>query len=142
MSNWDGQIDAARRHGRIQTFYPADFPLPMVAPRDLGQAAAKLMLEQAGGTCTRFVEGPRRYSSLDVAQALGEALGRRVELEVVPRDRWEAAFVAMGFSQKAARSYARMTAITLEGDYEQPDAPLRGATTLLEYFTGIVEAAA
>lgn len=140
MSNWDAQIETARETGRIQTFYPADFPLPMVAPRDLGRAAADFLLQPPARTATCYVEGPRRYSSADVAEALGSVLGRPVALEVVPRERWQEAYVAMGFSAKAAASYARMTAITLQGDYEQPADPVRGATTLHDYFAGIAAA--
>lgn len=141
MSNWDGQLDAARDTGRILSFYPPDFALPMVAPRDIGRIAADLLLASVADTGIRYVEGPRRYTSSEVAEAMGEALGQPVVVEAVPRERWEQAFVVMGFSDKAARSYARMTAITLEGDYEQPDAPIRGTTTLREYFAGRVDAA-
>lgn len=40
MSNWDAQLESAREEGRIMSFFPADFALPMVSPRDLGEAAA------------------------------------------------------------------------------------------------------
>ncbi|MGL5805090.1 MAG: NAD(P)H-binding protein, partial [Xenococcaceae cyanobacterium] len=45
MSNWDFSLQTAKQDGAIETFFPSDFVLPMVAPRDIGQMAARLMTE-------------------------------------------------------------------------------------------------
>jgi hypothetical protein len=65
-----------------------------------------------------------------VADAFAAALKRPVEIDVVPRAQWEAAFKAIGFSTAAAHSYARMTAATLDEHYEMPGEPERGIVTL------------
>jgi hypothetical protein len=53
-------------------------------------------------------------------------LDRPVEVTVTPRDQWIAAYRKMGFSQAAADSYARMTAISIDAGFETPGATERG----------------
>lgn len=136
MSNWDAALATARADGVVRSFLPATFRLPMVAPRDLGLAAAELMTAPADERRLRYVEGPRRYTPADVAVCFASALGREVRVEEVPRDRWVEGFRELGFSQPAAESYAAMTAATVDG-LELADDPLRGSTTLREYIDAL-----
>jgi uncharacterized protein YbjT (DUF2867 family) len=130
MSNWDGQLDAVRKTGTLQTMYPADLLIPMVAPLDLGEIAAQRLVSTLDDIGIRYVGGPRRYSSADVAKAFSQALGASVGVDVIPRDEWKEAFRGLGFSEAAADSYARMTAVSLDGGFDMPDDALRGVTTL------------
>lgn len=130
MSNWDAALGTAQKEGVVDSMYPADFKLPTVAPQDLGEFAARLMTQPAGKTGVYYVEGPELYSAADVAAAFSDALGKPVSVRVTPRDKWEEGYQAIGFSPAAARSYAAMTAITLDKHYTVPDAPVRGHTTL------------
>lgn len=132
MSNWDAALATARADGIVRSFLPASFRLPMVAPRDLGRAAAELMTAPAEDRELRYAEGPRRYAPEDVAVCFASALGREVRVEEVPRDRWVEGFRELGFSIPAAESYAAMTAATVDG-LELADDPWRGQTTLREY---------
>ena len=137
MSNWDASLKTAREEGKVHTMYPPGFTLPMVAPHDLGEFAAKLMLGPAESSGPHHVEGPARYSSADVAAAFAEALGRPVEAVQTPQAQWVPAFKALGFSDAAARSYAEMTRLTLEDKFE-PEKPERGAISLRDYITALV----
>ena len=137
MSNWDMYADAVRREGVLPTMYPAELKLPMVAPADLGRQAAALLMEPVEEGGVHYVEGPDRYSSSDVAEAFGKALGRSVSLCVTPREDWVPTYRQLGFSEQAARSYARMTAITIDGDYDMPDEPVHGRITLQEYIDAL-----
>ena len=138
MSNWDGQLDAVRKTGTLQTMYPADLLIPMVAPLDLGEIAAQRLVSTPDDTGIRYVGGPRRYSSADVAKAFSRALGAPVGIDVIPRDEWKEAFQGLGFSEAAADSYARMTAVSLDGGFDMPDDALRGATTLEAYIRDLL----
>lgn len=140
MSNWDAMVEPARADGVLPTMYPADFELPMVAPSDLGAVAARLLLEPPGTEAIHYVEGPARYSPRNVADAFARSLGRPVEPLVTPRDQWEAAYRKLGFSETAARSYARMTEITADEAYETPDRPIRGTVGLQQYIDDLVTA--
>lgn len=138
MSNWEQALPRARDEGLLPTLFPADFLLPMVSPDDLGEVAARLLIASQPGFHIHPVEGPRRYTPADVASAFAQALGRDVRPQVTPRDEWYAAYRHLGFSNAAARSYERMTDVTLRGDYEMPTAPIRGATTLQDYVRRLV----
>ncbi|MGE0237625.1 MAG: NmrA family NAD(P)-binding protein [Parvibaculaceae bacterium] len=138
MSNWDGFLDGVCKTGTLPTMYEADMPIPMVAPRDLGEVAAQRLLSSLGDIGIRYVEGPRRYSAADVAEAFARALGRPVEVAVTPRGKWRQAFRDMGFSEAAAQSYAQMTAVSADGGFDMPDDALKGATTLADYIHDLV----
>ena len=112
----------------------------MIAPHDVGVAAADLLTRPAPETGVHFVEGTERHTPADVALAFGSALGRSVEVTVTPREGWVLAFRAMGFTAETAASYAGMTALTVDGDLELPESPTRGATTLA-YIDALVRGA-
>jgi uncharacterized protein YbjT (DUF2867 family) len=92
-----------------------DLTLPMVAPEDLGRVAAQLLQEPIEQTGIHPVEGPKRYSHNDVAAVFAAPLGRAVRVNVIPRENWEHAYCSLGFSNAAARTYARMTVLTADG---------------------------
>lgn len=132
LSNWDGALETARENGLVYAAFPGSFVLPMVAPHDLGAVAARLMTEPPEQGVIHHVEGPERYSPDDVAAAFAAALGRNVEAVSTPRDQLQPWFESRGFSKPAARSYAAMTAFTLDRpDY--PANPERGTTSLTHY---------
>jgi uncharacterized protein YbjT (DUF2867 family) len=140
MSNWDSALATARGEGVVHTFFPPDFTLPMVAPADVGRVAARLLTAESDHIGVRYAEGPAAYSAADVAHAFAQALGCDVRAVETPRSEWMAAFKALGFSPAAAASYARMTALTLDGA-ERPETPARGGTTLTEYVNALVRQA-
>lgn len=130
MSNWDAMLAIAREQGVLPTMYPADLEFPMVSPLDLGRVAADLLKAHLGAAGIHYVEGPERYSARDVAAAFARALGRKIEPVATPRAEWERAYRKLGFSEAAAQSYARMTAIGVDGDYDMPEETIRGTVTL------------
>jgi len=138
MSNWDAALASARDRGIVESFFPADFLLPMVAPRDLGLAAADLLTADELEREPLYVEGPRRYCPADVAACFASALHRGVEVETVPRERWVERFRELGFSQPGAESYAEMTALTLDQGSHASSEPHRGKTTLREHIDALV----
>lgn len=139
FSNWDMAVDEARNGSAITSFYPEDFALPMVAPADIGSVAATLLSTDDCDAGIHHVEGPARYSPRDVADAIGRALNRRIDVAVVPKEGWVQAFRQAGFSEGAARSYAQMTAVTLHQRYELPANPCRGTTSLADYFADSIK---
>jgi uncharacterized protein YbjT (DUF2867 family) len=140
MSNWDGALESARASGEVHSFFPASFTLPMVAPADIAELAARLLTEPVQSTGLHYVEGPQAYSAADVADAFAAALGKPVRVTEVPRAAWRETFRALGFSQAAADAYAIMTGLTLDG-CERPENPHRGKTTLRAYVDALVHRA-
>jgi uncharacterized protein YbjT (DUF2867 family) len=133
MSNWTSMLETVAETGTLPSMFLADMRIPMVAPADLGEAAAARLLTPLDDVGVRYVEGPQRYTPQDVAQAMSRTLGRDVVLEVVPRDQWEAAYKGWGFSAEAARAYAKMTAVTLDEDFDQPADVVRGHVSLADF---------
>lgn len=140
MSNWSGLLDEIRETGTLNSFFPEDLQIPMVAPQDVGEAAARRMMGPVADVGLRHVEGPRRYTPPDVADAFAEALDRSVVVKVVARERWEEIFRQLGFSDPAAKSYACMTGTVVDGT-ELPTDPEPGPTSLHAYIGGVVSAA-
>ncbi|PSN05700.1 NmrA family transcriptional regulator [filamentous cyanobacterium CCT1] len=139
MSNWHASLPTAREQGVVQALYPKDFKLPMVAPSDIGEIAARLMTEPIEHNGLHYVEGPDRYSSQDVAAAFATALGRPVVAESIPRDQWLPMFKSIGFSNEAAESFANMTAATLEETFPDVGSVERGVTSLHSYLSQMVQ---
>lgn len=99
---WD--VASARETGLIQSFLlPLDKGFPMVAARDVGQVAAKLIQEDWNGIRVVELEGPARVSPDDLAAAFGSALGRAVRAVPVPRESWEALFRSQGMKNPQPR---------------------------------------
>jgi uncharacterized protein YbjT (DUF2867 family) len=132
-SNWDAQIETARESGELHSMFPADLPIPMVAPEDLGMAAAVRLVSGLDDVGVRSIEGPVRLTCRQVADIFTNVLGRQVMLVVTPRDQWEAAFRSQGFSAEAATSYARMTGACIDQGFDSPADAWRGPTTFEAY---------
>ncbi|MDH6594393.1 uncharacterized protein YbjT (DUF2867 family) [Variovorax sp. TBS-050B] len=137
MSNWDAALAGAQGEGVVESLFPGDFELPMVAPEDLGRYAARLMFGAAESSGPHYVEGPERCTTADVAAAFEAALGRPVRLVEVPPAQWEDWFRRAGFSAAGAASYAAMTRATLDNP-ARPAAPERGSVSLKDYVAALV----
>lgn len=137
MSNWDGQLDSVRERGVLSVMLPADLAIPMVAPADLGRAAAARLVSGLEDVGVRYVEGPADYTCNDVAAAFASALNRPVTVEVTPRDRLEPAFRSLGFSDAAANAYARMTSLSIERGFDRAEHPIRGDISLDAYIQAL-----
>jgi uncharacterized protein YbjT (DUF2867 family) len=134
-SNWDAQIESVRRSGELLSMFPADLPIPMVAPEDLGTAAAERLVSGIDDVGVRSIEGPARLASQQVADIFARVLGRAVTLVVTPRDQWERTFRSLGFSAEAAQSYARMTGACIDQGFDAPDDAWRGPTHFEAYLS-------
>lgn len=139
MSNWRASLQAVREQGVVQTLFPKDFNLPMVAPSDIGEIAAHLMTEAIEQTGFHFIKGPDRYSPQDVAVAFAAILGRPVSVESVPDDQWLTTLKGMGFSNEAAESFANMTTATLNETFPALNSVEWGVTSLHEYLQQLVQ---
>jgi uncharacterized protein YbjT (DUF2867 family) len=139
MSNWDMAMETAKTEGRIYSLFPPDFSLPMVAPADIAQLAATLLIQDDKGSNPNYITGPQDYSPHDVAAAFADALRTPVQAVQVKPDEWLSFLMKLGFSKESANSMANMTKVTLAQDFERPESPSFGKTTLHQYITALVE---
>jgi uncharacterized protein YbjT (DUF2867 family) len=104
MENAAWDVAPARSTGVIPSYLqPLDQSFPMVATEDVGRTAAELLLEDWTGRRVVELEGPRRISPNDLAEAFARTLGWPVKAEIVARDRWEALFREQGMQHPAPR---------------------------------------
>jgi len=139
MSNWAMSLPTVKGTNKLMSFYPADLKMPMVAPDDIGDLATVLMTDKNTPKLNP-IEGPEMYSANDVLQAFSYSLGKKIELNVIPRDHWKETYKSMGFSEQAAESYSNMTGISL--DYfnlqEQSTDCIKGKITLQAYINSLL----
>ncbi len=134
-------LDQARETGKLPAGVPVDLALPMVAARDIGAAAARLLLEGREGRRIVELEGPERYAPADAARLFSEKLGRPVTAETLAAEARLALFAAIGCTPGAASGMAEMEdgfssgLIAFEGgpggEHEQ------GQTTLEAWMAGV-----
>jgi uncharacterized protein YbjT (DUF2867 family) len=104
MENAAWDVASAREEGVIASYLqPLDKPVPMVATIDVGRLAATLLKESWNGTRVIELEGPRRVSPRDIADAFARVLGRPVRAEIVERNHWETLFIAQGMKHPLPR---------------------------------------
>jgi uncharacterized protein YbjT (DUF2867 family) len=97
MENCRWDVAPAREHGVIPSFLqPLDRPVPMVAAADIGKVAAGLLQEKWDGHRVVDLEGPTRITPNQIAATFTKLLGKPVDMEVVPRESWEALFKSQG----------------------------------------------
>lgn len=130
-SAWD--IAPARESGIIPSFLqPLTKPVPMVAVRDVGAAAAEMLQEDWTGKRIVELEGPWRITPLQMAEALSAVLGKSVRAEPVARETWEPLFRSQGMQNPGPRM--RMLDGFNEGwiEFEGGEAGSRKGTTTFE----------
>jgi uncharacterized protein YbjT (DUF2867 family) len=144
MENAAWDVARAREAGLLPNYLqPAGKPFPMVATRDVGRFAARLMQEEWAGLRIVELEGPARISPDHLARAFATALGRQVRVETVARSRWECLFRAQGMANPLPR--CRMLDGFNEGwiDFrDQGRGAIKGTTTIEDVVAGLVGGAA
>ena len=111
----------------------------MVAAKDVGITAAALIRQHWTGVRVVELEGPARVSPNDLAEAFAAALGRPVRAELIPREEWEALFLAQGMRNPVPR--IRMLDGFNEGWIDFPandDNRLKGHTSAAEAIATLV----
>lgn len=97
MENLRWDVALAQHEGRLASYLqPLDRAIPMVATDDIGRTIAGTLAETWHGRRVIELEGPRRYSPRDMAQALAAVLEHDVETIAVPREQWATRFVDEG----------------------------------------------
>ncbi|WP_191085229.1 NmrA family NAD(P)-binding protein [Roseococcus microcysteis] len=89
QENWRGVFDAARHEGVLPSFHPAEAPpRGMVATRDIGAEAARLLTEATTPPVVEFTSAIQATDA-DAAAAAAQVLGRPVQVVRPPREAWE-----------------------------------------------------
>ncbi len=141
MENLLPGFGIARESGKLPVMLsPIDRAIPMIATRDIGELAARLLTETWEGKRIIELEGPREYSMQDAAVAFSQLLARPVEASLVPLAEQKPMFLHLGMSEASAESMVEMSAglesglIAFEGGAAVEHR--KGTTTLEQVFEG------
>lgn len=133
MENTLGQIPSILQASALFTTFPENAPIPMVATRDIGAAAAGFLRQRDwSGKVVRELHGAGPVSYDDVARVLSEVLGRDLKHVTVTPAQQREALTAMGLSAVLADSFGEMADAMKAGKlvfHEAPSAANRTETT-------------
>jgi uncharacterized protein YbjT (DUF2867 family) len=135
LSNWGGVAALARAEGVLPSLLqPLDRKAPMIAPADIGAAAADALLSPDRSGRIVNLAGPEDYSPADVAAAFSKALGRSVAPVAPPQEAWQGILTGAGFSESYAAELVAMYRAINAGSIGFPpgERVTRGGTTLEE----------
>jgi uncharacterized protein YbjT (DUF2867 family) len=108
MENWASALQGLAQ-GMLPTFLLAEKAIPMVATRDIGRAAARLLAEGGSGKRIINLAGPREYSPVDIAAALGRVVGKPIVAQQFPEETMATALLAGGMSPELSRLFQELT---------------------------------
>lgn len=135
---WD--VVSARDTGLIHSFLqPIEKAFPMVAAKDVGRLAAKLIREDWTGTRIVELEGPNRITPNDLADSFARVIGKPVCAVPVPRESWDELFRSQGMRNPEPR--IRMLDGFNEGWIEFEDGgskAIKGSTNALAVIAALV----
>jgi uncharacterized protein YbjT (DUF2867 family) len=98
------------KEGIYPNFSPsADYPMPMIATRDIATVAVTSLLTPPSASEVVDISGPS-YSIRQVSEKLGAALGKRLQVVDVPQANWVQTFLQAGLPQTWAEAFAEMYA--------------------------------
>ena len=142
MENHLWSIPVIRSQGISGSPIRADVPIPMVATKDIAEAASRLFLEGTfTGHTIRYLLGPRDLTMSEASRILGEAIGKP-DLKYVqfPEDDGRKAMLGMGMSRSVVDALLEMQRAfnagrirPTEGRYAENTTP-----TTMEEFAGTV----
>jgi NAD(P)H dehydrogenase (quinone) len=140
MENFAWDVTSARDKGLLESFLqPLDKTVPMIATADVGRVAAELIQQKWEGRRVVELEAEHRVSPSEVAATFAKVLGRRVEVQAVPRETWAGLFKSQGIKNPQPR--IRMLDGFNEGwiEFENDRADIvKGKTTLETVLRGLV----
>jgi uncharacterized protein YbjT (DUF2867 family) len=84
-----------------------DVAIPMIATRDIGEEAARALLNPPASSEAIDLIGPD-YTARDVASALGAALGKTLKVVNIPQPQWVPTLRQAGLPASGAESLAEM----------------------------------
>jgi uncharacterized protein YbjT (DUF2867 family) len=138
MENTLPQIDIIKSFGMMAGPVRADLPLPMIATRDIGAAAADSLLKlDFSGKRTQELLGQRDITYTETAKIIGAAIGKpKLAYVQLPYDQVIQAMIQMGMSKNLATLICEMAEALNTGHMRplEPRSPANTTSTSFEQF--------
>ena len=136
LENYVGGLKGAGATGMYYSFFqPTDRAFPMIATADIGKEVARLLV--SGWEGKKVVEIGSPVSADELARAMGEVLGRPVQAQAIPRERWAGTLETFGMAPGTTGLYEEMMDGFNTGwiSFGVPGAePVAATTTPAEFF--------
>jgi uncharacterized protein YbjT (DUF2867 family) len=131
QENVGQSVAPAKGMGIYPNFTPsADYPMPMIATKDIGALAVESLLSPPAKSEVVDLHGPA-YSIRQCAEKLGAALGKTLQIVDIPQAGWVEAMTQGGLPKQFAEAYAEMYAGFATGKIvPKGDRLVQGKTTL------------
>ncbi len=134
--------DVVREHGVNVDAIAGDVPIPMVATRDVGDAAARaLVARDWSGFAVRELLGPRDLTYAEATRILGDALGRPdLGYVQLPGEEMAAILVQAGFAPQVAALHVEFAGALGDGTIRAQERSVAGtrSTTTPTGFEDVV----
>lgn len=151
FENFLGVIPVAQAQGVLPSLLPADLAIASIATRDIGTLVASLLVDgdnrggagtATAGTSVVGLDGPRQYSSNDMARALSDRLGKAIKVVEIPVDQQQAQLESNGvppeYAVEVVELYKGIAAGRLV--HESGEEVRKGTTTIEDWVTATVAA--
>jgi uncharacterized protein YbjT (DUF2867 family) len=139
LENLASNLEPARKMGIFPAFTPsADYPMPTIATKDIGAFAAGALLAPPTKSEAVDLLGPS-YSMRQMAEKLGAALGKTLQVVEIPQAGWAPTLVQAGLPRALADAYAEMYGGFASGAIRpRGDRAAQGHTTIDEVLKVLV----
>ncbi len=136
FENFYDSMESIRHEGIVADCVAADVAIPMVATRDIAEAAvAALKARDWRGVAVRELLGPRDLSYAEATRILAERIGKpELAYVALPYAEMEQALVQAGLSQSFASQYTEMARAFNEARVEPRRTPANATSTSFEEF--------
>ena len=145
MENFLYHVDAIKGMGSVFMTVDPEVRLPMVATRDIGEVAARRLLDDGWTGHQRIgVHGPADLNHIEAAEALSEALGRNIDYVQVTPEQAHEALSSMGLPDGAIAAMLELYDGMSEGRMESAEprtAETTTPTTLTEWASEVLRPA-
>jgi uncharacterized protein YbjT (DUF2867 family) len=146
MENLLFQVDVIKAFGTMAGPVNSDLPTPMIATRDIGDAAADALLQlDFQGKSARELQGARDVTNTEAAKIIGAAIGKPdLTYKQMPAAQLKPGFMQMGMSSNMADLLLELADAQNSGYLKvlEPRSPKNTTPTTLESFASEVFAPA
>jgi len=146
MENLLSQVGVIKAFGTMAGPVKGDLPIPMIATRDIGDAAADALLQlDFQGKSTRELQGARDVTNIEAAKIIGAAIGKPdLTYKQMSAAQLKPGFVQMGMSSNMADLLLELAEAQNSGHLRvlEPRSPRNTTSTTLETFAAEVFAPA
>jgi uncharacterized protein YbjT (DUF2867 family) len=110
MENVFFSMQTITTQGSMYGTVPGSMRAPLIATHDIAEIAADFLLKPVNGHRIVDIVGPEELSFDDVAQIIGQNIGKTVRYVTIPGDKFKEALVQVGASRQMADLFVEMEA--------------------------------